>query len=222
MLINWGANLLMSIANKDTLAKSLSAYKFIVSFDLFLTETSDFVDIVLPDCGYLQSVDSRANFPTIFSHPSSMGEWSWPIRQPVVPPIGEQRRFTDVLLELADRVGFLPDMLAAFNAALDLEPPHRLDVTRKYTYEEICDTELKHNFGDERGLDWFKENGLINWKKKPRGNLLAALPRCARADLLGVDGGAWRKDRRHRRAARPADSARVLQTDAGLAAVQIA
>jgi anaerobic selenocysteine-containing dehydrogenase len=167
MLINWGANLLMSIANKETIAKSLSAYKFIVSFDLFLTETSDFVDLVLPDCSYLQSYDSRANFPTIFSHPSSMGEWSWPIRQPIAPPVGEQRRFTDVLLELADRVGFLPDMLAAFNAALDLEPPHRLDVTRKYTYEEICDTDLKHNFGDERGLDWFKEHGLIKWQKKP-------------------------------------------------------
>lgn len=167
MLINWGANLLMSIANKDVMAASLASYKFMVSFDLFLTETTDFCDIVLPDCGYLQSVDSRANFPTIFSHPSSMGEWSWPIRQPVEPPYGEQRPFTEVLLELADRVGFLPDMLAAFNAALDLEPPHRLDTTRKYTYEEICDAELKNNFGEERGLEWFKEHGLIKWKKKP-------------------------------------------------------
>jgi len=26
---------------------------------------------------------------------------------------------------------------------------------------------LKNNFGDERGLDWFKEQGLIKWKKKP-------------------------------------------------------
>ncbi len=168
MLINWGANLLMSIANKETMAASLTSYKFIVSFDLFLTETSDFCDIVLPDCSYLQSVDSRSNFPTIFAHPAGMGEWSWPIRQPVEPPYGEQRPFTEVLLELADKAGFLPDMLAAFNAALDLEPPHRLDVGRHYTYEEICDTELKNNFGDDRGLEWFKEHGLIKWKKKPK------------------------------------------------------
>lgn len=168
MLINFGANLLMSIANKDTMAASLAKYEFIVSIDLFLTETSDFVDIVLPDCSYLQSVDSRSNFPTIFSHPAGMGDWSWPIRQPVLPPDGEQRRFADVLLELAERTGFLPDMIAAFNAILELEPPYRLDGERRYTYEEICDAELKHNFGPERGLEWFRENGVIRWKKKPQ------------------------------------------------------
>lgn len=140
MLINWGSNLLMSIANKDTMADSLSKYKFIVSFDLFLTETSDFVNLILPDCSYLQSVDSS---PTSHHFQSSRrhGPWSWPIRQPVQPPYGEQRPFTEVLLELADRVGFLPDMLAAFNATLELQAPHRLDVAKKYTYEEICNAE---------------------------------------------------------------------------------
>jgi anaerobic selenocysteine-containing dehydrogenase len=168
MLLNWGSNLLMSIANKDTLAESLKGYKFIVSFDLFRTETSDFADIVLPDCSYLQTMDSRANFPTILSHPAGLGDWSWAVRQPVLPPDGEQRPFYDVLMELADRVGFLPDMLAAFNAALGLETPaHRLDVTKKYTYEEICDTELKHNFGEQHGFDWFKQNGVMSWPKKP-------------------------------------------------------
>jgi anaerobic selenocysteine-containing dehydrogenase len=168
MLINWGSNLIMSIANKDTLADSLKKYKFIVSFDLFLTETSDFADIVLPDCSYLQSMDSRSNFPTILSHPASMGDWTWAIRQPVLPPDGEQRPYQDVLIELADKAGFLPDMTAAFNAALDLGAPHRLDVSRRYSYEEICDTELKHNFGPERGYDWFKKNGVISWPKKPQ------------------------------------------------------
>jgi molybdopterin-containing oxidoreductase family molybdopterin binding subunit len=167
MLINFGANLLMSIANKDTMAASLATYKFIVSFDLFKTETSDFVDILLPDCSYLQTLDARSNYPTILSHPAGMGDWSWPIRQPVLPPDGEQRRFADVLLELAERVGFLPDMLAAFNAICRLKPPYRLDVEKKYTYAEMCEAELKFNFGPEKGLDWFKENGLASWPKKP-------------------------------------------------------
>ena len=106
----------MSIANKEAVAASLSKYKFIVSFDLFLTETSDFVDIVLPDCSYLQSLDSRSNFPFIFSLPGGLGEWCWPIRQPVLEPDGEQRQFAEVLLELADRVGFRADLNAAYNA----------------------------------------------------------------------------------------------------------
>lgn len=168
MMINHGANLLMSVCNKETMAESLSKYKFIVSFELFLTESTDFCDIVLPDCSYLQSLDPRSNYPTILSHPAGMGDWSWPIRQPVLPPDGEQRPFAEVLLELADKAGFLPDMLAAYNSALELEPPYRLNYSRKYSYEEICDAELKNNFGPDRGLDWFKKTGVISWPKKPQ------------------------------------------------------
>ena len=166
-MINFGANLLMSIANRETVARSLAKYKFMVSIDLFETETTRFADIVLPDCGYLQTLDSRSNFPFIFSLPAGMGEWCWPIRQPVLPPDGQQRRFQDVLLELADRVGFRADLNAAFNAAMELAPECRLQGDRRYSWEEICDADLKGNFGPQRGFEWFKEHGLIKWPKKP-------------------------------------------------------
>ncbi len=166
-LINFGANLVMSIGNKESVADQLSKLKFMVSFDLFRTETSDLADIVLPDCGYLQSLDSRSNFPFIFSLPGGMGEWCWPIRQPIAAPEGEQRRFAEVLLELADRIGMRADLNAAMNASLNLQPPYRLEGGTAYSYPEICDRELRNNFGEARGLDWFKENGVIKWKKKP-------------------------------------------------------
>ena len=166
VMVNFGANLIMSIANKEAVAASLAKYKFMVSFDLFVTETSNFADIVLPDCSYLQSLDSRSNFPFIFSLPAGTGEWCWPIRQPLLPPDGEQRNCADVLLEIADRVGFRADLNAAYNASLNIQAPHRLEGETQYTYAQICDAELKNNFGDERGLDWFKEQGLVKWKKK--------------------------------------------------------
>ena len=166
-MINFGANLLMSIANRESVAHSLAKYKFMVSIDLFETETTRFADIVLPDCGYLQTLDSRSNFPFIFSLPAGMGEWCWPIRQPVLPPVGEQRRFQDVLLELADRIGFRADLNAAYNATMNLAPECRLQGDRSYSWEEICDAELRSNFGPQRGLDWFKEHGVIKWPKKP-------------------------------------------------------
>ncbi|MDP6175144.1 MAG: molybdopterin-dependent oxidoreductase, partial [Rhodospirillales bacterium] len=103
VLLNIGTNQIMSVGNKDTVAETLKKYKFMVSIDLFLTETSEFADIVLPDCGYLQSMDSRSQMPFIFSHPAGMGDWCWPVRQPVVGPQGEQRFVGDVLIELADR-----------------------------------------------------------------------------------------------------------------------
>ncbi|MDO8595224.1 MAG: molybdopterin-dependent oxidoreductase, partial [Sulfuricaulis sp.] len=167
VMINHGANSLMSVGNREAVANSLAKYKFMVSFDVFLTETSAFADIVLPDCGYLQTLDSRSNFPFIFSHPAGMGEWSWPIRQPVLPPEGEQRRFQDVLLDLADRIGFRADLNAAFNAAMELAPECRLQGDQPYSWEEICDAELKSNFGPQHDLAWFKEHGLIKWPKKP-------------------------------------------------------
>lgn len=167
VLLNFGSNLLMSIANREAVARSLAKYKFMVSVDVFLTETSNFADIVLPDCDYLQALDSRSNFPFIFSLPAGMGEWCWPIRQPVLEPEGEQRRFQEVLLEVADRIGIRADLNAAFNASMNLAAPYRLEADRRYTFAEICDAELKTNFGEGRGLDWFKEHGLIKWPKKP-------------------------------------------------------
>jgi molybdopterin-containing oxidoreductase family molybdopterin binding subunit len=167
MLMNLGANQVMSVGNKDAVAASLKRFKFIVNFDIFLTETSEFADIVLPDCSYLQAMDSRSNLPFIFSHPAGLGEWSWPVRQPVVEPEGEQRFFADVFIELADRIGILPDFNASLNHFLQMEPPHRLERDKRYTYEEVCDHDLKDKFGPDKGYDWFKEHGVINWPKKP-------------------------------------------------------
>jgi molybdopterin-containing oxidoreductase family molybdopterin binding subunit len=169
VLINWGSNLLLAIANSGSVEKALAKLRFIVSFDLFLTETSAFADIVLPDLGYLQQLDSRTSFPFFFcSMPAGMGDWSWTIRQPVLPPNGQQRAFQDVLLELADRLGMRADYNAAFNAALNLTPENRLELDRSYSWDAICDAELKSNFGARHGLDWFKEHGVISWPKKPQ------------------------------------------------------
>ncbi|MDP6174157.1 MAG: molybdopterin-dependent oxidoreductase, partial [Rhodospirillales bacterium] len=65
MLINMGTNLVMSIGNKETVAEALKKYKMIVSFDLFVNESTQFSDIVLPDCDYLQSLGARAAYPFI-------------------------------------------------------------------------------------------------------------------------------------------------------------
>jgi molybdopterin-containing oxidoreductase family molybdopterin binding subunit len=168
MMINYGTNLLMSIANREEVAKSLIDLDYIVSFDIFLTETSEFADIVLPDIGYLGSYNPRPNWPFIFNHPAGVGEWTWAIQQPVVEPEGEQRQHGDVLMDIAERAGFLPDLNAAYNAILDLQGENRLKLDKKYEYAEVTDADLKNNFGPKKGLEWFKEHGVISWPKKPQ------------------------------------------------------
>ena len=168
VLFNFGANFLMSIGNTETVAASLARYKFIFSIDLFLNETSDFADIVLPDCDYLQSVDSRSSYPFIFAHPAGMGEWCWSMRQPVLEAEGEQRRHADVVLEIAERAGFLPEMNRTLNESLNLQEPYRLATDKRYGWEEVCDRELKSTFGEQHGLAWFKQHGVMKWPKKPQ------------------------------------------------------
>ncbi|MBI2215689.1 MAG: molybdopterin-dependent oxidoreductase [Candidatus Rokubacteria bacterium] len=166
VMINYGANSLLSVGNSDTVAETLARIPFIVSFDLTLTEFSELADIVLPDVSYLEALDSRPNVPFIFNHPAGLGEWSWPIKQPVVAPSGQRRQASDVLLELVDRLGIREEFNAIANTHLKLDGPFRLDFKQRYTYEEICDRELKSHFGPERGLDWFREHGVISWPKR--------------------------------------------------------
>jgi len=166
VLLNYGANSLMSVGNSDTVAETLARIPFIVSFEVVLTEFSEFADVVLPDTSYLESLDSRPNAPFIFNHPAGLGAWTWPIKQPVVPPSGQRRPAAEVLLEIADRVGIREELNAAYNVFLKLEGPQRLDLATRYTYEEICDRELRSNFGPERGLAWFKAHGVLSWPKR--------------------------------------------------------
>lgn len=165
-MLNYGANSLMSVGNKEAAAKSLAKYEFIVSFDLFLNEFSDFADIILPDLSYLEVLDPRPNYPFIFDHPGGMGDWGWPIRQPVVEPTHERRSARDVMLEIAYRLELGPEINMAVNSYFGLDGPQMLDPAGRYTIEDISDRELKHKFGESRGLEWFKEHGLITWPKK--------------------------------------------------------
>ncbi len=166
VMLNCGANSLMSIGNAETVAETLEKIPFIVSIEIALTEFSEFADIILPDTTYLETVESRPNFPLIFNHPAGLGEWSWPIKQPVVEPPEECRPTGEILVDLADRIGICEEMNLSFNALMKLEGPERLKLDERYSYEEICDHELKANFGSERGLEWFKEHGLITWPKR--------------------------------------------------------
>jgi molybdopterin-containing oxidoreductase family molybdopterin binding subunit len=163
----------MTMANPKTIYENfLSKFKFVVAFEVYLTEFCDAVaDIVLPDGSYLERLFPAAVMG-IFNHPAGLGEWVWQIRQPVVKPLYERRDHMEVLLELADRLGirdrFYKALQNAFTSQFGVKFPKRysLDPAKRYTWEEICDRVLKSAFGPKRGLEWFKKNGFITWPKK--------------------------------------------------------
>lgn len=166
MLINFGANSVMSVGNASTVAETLKRIPFIVSFELCLTEFSDFADIVLPDTCYLERLDFCPHNQPIFNHPAGRGYWGWGIRQPVAEPMPGRRNFTEVLLELAGRIGIKDAVNMTYNINFDIKGPYRLNPEKNYTWEEIADRVLKSTFGETRGIAWFKENGIIKWPKQ--------------------------------------------------------
>ncbi len=158
-------NLMMSNANPGAVAEMFQQVPFVVNFSTHLDEVSDMSDLVLPDQHFLERLDL---FPNRFTHTMSphTGHFYWGIRQPAVEkPMGQARRWIDVLFEVADRIGFLGDVYKLLNTALSLASPYKLDPGAHYSMEEIYDRWAKSEFGPERGIAWFKENGYY---KVPR------------------------------------------------------
>lgn len=157
-------NLLRGGFDWEATISALNKYKFIATFSQHLDEMTEFADLVLPTTIDLEELRP---LPSSFwwSETGTTGYWYWGLMQPVAPPEGEARDWRDVLTEVADRMGFLGDIYKLFNLQYKFEGYNKLDPSRKYTREEIADRRFKTQFGEDKGLDFFKEKGYISRKR---------------------------------------------------------
>jgi len=162
MHIQMGTNYIMCLADPEKIAEAFKDV-FTVDINIFLDESAEIADIVLPDASYLERLSIYADW---MSSGSPVDYWSYCIRQPVVKPIYERRPANQVLLEIAEKVGLLPDMYTLMNVIFEFREPHNLDPQKKYSWEEIVDRRYKSWFGEKYGLEWFKKNGVLSWPKK--------------------------------------------------------
>jgi anaerobic selenocysteine-containing dehydrogenase len=167
--MNFGNNMIMSSGNLDNMDDTLKKIPFFFSFDVYLTEVTYYCDVVLPDTSYFESLCVNQNLQTGFNGPVGMNDWSFHIRQPVVTPKDERRGMTQVLLDLAKRMGpkFYADYLNNLTRFFGLEGKYKLDAAKDYNLEDVSDNILCNFFGDQHNLKWFKENGGIHWPKDP-------------------------------------------------------
>jgi molybdopterin-containing oxidoreductase family molybdopterin binding subunit len=177
VLANFGGNAAKNASNPEIAARFLSKIPFFFSINIFHNETTEgFADIVLPDCHFLESTNSLVGITYFFNYPTGLDDWSFHIRMPVVEPQYERREQADILFELANRIGIGEQ----YNAFIDNYVSMRMakwEATvaegaivkgdEKVSLKEISDRALKYLFGEEQGLEWFKEHGFISWKKKP-------------------------------------------------------
>lgn len=163
-LIHCRTNLVASLMDPEATAEALRKIPFMVSFANLLDETVQFADIVLPDLHWLERLELHPNLVLLSMSPST-GYWYWGIAQPVVEPPPGARHWEEVLMEIADRLGFLEDFYEITNDVFGIQEPYRLDPAKKYTREEILDLRAKSVCGPEHGLAWFKEHGYLKVKR---------------------------------------------------------
>ena len=107
--------------------------------------------------------------------------------------MGEARDWGDVLLELADRMGFLGDVYKDLNHRYDLKDPYKLDPAKKYTREEIGDRRFKSQFGEEKGWNGSRRMAF----SASRGRWMSCIP-CpgSRSASRSITRILWLPDRR--------------------------
>jgi anaerobic selenocysteine-containing dehydrogenase len=177
----YGANTVMSAGNPSAAEAFLKKLPFAFSINTVHNETTEgFVDIVLPECHFLENLDLSASQGFFFNYPTGMERWNFHPGIPVVAPKYERRSTLDIFLDLADRVGtgtpyrnFLENWFSTKLMKweqVEAKPGEKREIIgpdEKIRNFEFTDRALKFYFGKERGLSWFMDHGFIGWDKKP-------------------------------------------------------
>ena len=99
-LVGFGANLLLSHADGHRGREALKALDFYVHADLFMNPTAELADVVLPVASAFEREALRIGFEV-----SPEAQSLVQLRQRVVEPRGEARSDTEIIFDLATRLG---------------------------------------------------------------------------------------------------------------------
>ena len=99
-LVGFGSNLLLAFSDPLRGRRTLAALDFYVHADLFMNPTAELADIVLPVASCFEREALRFGFE-INAEAQSLVQF----RQRIVPPLGEARPDTDIIFDLAVRLG---------------------------------------------------------------------------------------------------------------------
>ncbi len=99
-LLGFGSNMLLAHADGAYGRNALAALEFYAHADMFMTPTAELADMVLPVASCFEREALKIGFE-ISADAQSLVQF----RQAVVPPPGEARPDTDIIFDLADRLG---------------------------------------------------------------------------------------------------------------------
>jgi len=127
-VIGFGANMLLAHADGGHGRKALTDLEFYAHADLFMNPTAELADVVLPVASSFEREALKIGFE-ISPEAQSLIQ----LRQAVVPPPGEARPDTDIIFDLAARLGLAEEF---WNGDIDAAYRHQLAPTG-VTLEEL-------------------------------------------------------------------------------------
>jgi formate dehydrogenase major subunit len=122
-----GENPFLSDPNVNKVRKALANLDFLVVQDIFLTETAEFADVILPASAYLEKSGTYTNTDRRVQ-----------IGQPVLQMPGEARLDWEILCEVATRMGF--PMSYASPEAVFAEFASLTDAYASFDYDNLGST----------------------------------------------------------------------------------
>ena len=99
-LICTGGNPAMTLPDSERIREAMKVLDFMVVSELFMTETAELADIVLPACSFLEKSGVGYVYGVTNCIPYAM------LRKQVIEPIGESRPDWKIWTDLATRLGF--------------------------------------------------------------------------------------------------------------------
>jgi anaerobic selenocysteine-containing dehydrogenase len=102
-VIGFGANMLLAHANGRHGRDAFKALDFYVHADLFMNPTAEMADVVLPVASAFEREGMKIGFEI-----SAAAQAHVHLRPAVVPPRGEARSDTEIIFDLAGRLGLAP------------------------------------------------------------------------------------------------------------------
>jgi anaerobic selenocysteine-containing dehydrogenase len=137
----------------DKIEEIFGRMKFVVAIEIQETESTQWADVFLPDLTFLESTLLNCLEP-----PAVTGH---ALRQPVVKPLGDTRDAYEILTELSERLGFRDDWNDLLNlvCGYTANPKYLLEPEKRHTVDEFWDRYARSIYGEDRGLEWFKEHG---------------------------------------------------------------
>ena len=133
--------------------------KFMAGFAVEINETNLFDDIVLPFPTYLERHDFVTGTATTSIPMCGQHDFHWHLRHPVVEPAATTRHPGEVVQEIAERLGVLPDVHRLMSHTYLLDRQNAMQPQTRYSAAEVVDRAAHAWFGDGYGLEWFRNNG---------------------------------------------------------------